>query len=164
MRGSTLLALLCSASAVAIAAPAFAADAPSSNDATTVNEVVVTAEKKQEILRNVPMSISALPQDQLEKQVDRSFTDFSALVPGLTVQETQPGDARLTLRGLNSGGVAATVGVYVDDSPFGSSSGLVNGAVLAGDFDTFDMKRIEVLRGPQGTLYSSTPKAACSNS
>jgi iron complex outermembrane receptor protein len=155
MRGSYLLALLASASTIAIAAPAFAAEAPPSQDTTTVNEVVVTAEKKTEILRDVPMSISALPQDQLEKQVDRSFTDFSALVPGLVVQETQPGDARLTLRGLNSGGVAATVGVYVDDSPFGSSSGLVNGAVLAGDFDTFDMKRIEVLRGPQGTLYGA---------
>ena len=105
MRGSHLLALMASASAIALAAPAFAADA-SKDQATTVQEVIVTAEKKSESAKNVPMSITALPQDQLEKQVDRSFTDFSALVPGLVVQETQPGDARLTLRGLNSGGVA----------------------------------------------------------
>ena len=60
------------------------------------------------------------------------------------------------MRGVNTGGVASTVAVYVDETPFGSSSGLVNGAILAGDFDTFDMQRIEVLRGPQGTLYGAS--------
>jgi outer membrane receptor protein involved in Fe transport len=48
------------------------------------------------------------------------------------------------------------VGVYVDEVPFGSSSGLANGSILAGDFDTFDMSRLEVLRGPQGTLYGAS--------
>ena len=61
-----------------------------------------------------------------------------------------PGQARLVLRGVNTGGVSSTVAVYVDETPFGSSTGLVNGAVLAGDFDTFDLSRIEVLRGPAG--------------
>ena len=60
------------------------------------------------------------------------------------------------MRGVNTGGVASTVAVYVDETPFGSSSGLVNGAILAGDFDPFDMQRIEVLRGPQGTLYGAS--------
>ena len=60
------------------------------------------------------------------------------------------------LRGVNTGGVSSTVAVYVDETPFGSSTGLVNGAVLAGDFDTFDIARIEVLRGPQGTLYGAS--------
>ncbi len=60
------------------------------------------------------------------------------------------------MRGINTGGVASTVGVYVDDVPFGSSSGLANGSILSGDFDTFDVERIEVLRGPQGTLYGAS--------
>ena len=60
------------------------------------------------------------------------------------------------MRGINTGGVASTVGVYLDDVPFGSSSGLANGAVVASDFDTFDVARVEVLRGPQGTLYGAS--------
>ena len=67
-----------------------------------------------------------------------------------------PGQGRLILRGVNTEGVASTVGVYMDETPFGSSSGLVNAAVLAGDFDTFDLDRIEVLRGPQGTFYGAS--------
>src|SRR6185436_14855036 len=70
--------------------------------------------------------------------------------------EGNAGSSRITLRGINTGGVASTVGVYVDDVPFGSSSGLANAAVLSGDFDTFDLARIEVLRGPQGTLYGAS--------
>jgi outer membrane receptor protein involved in Fe transport len=60
------------------------------------------------------------------------------------------------MRGINTGGVASTVGVYTDDVPFGSSSGLANGAILAGNFDTFDLARVEVLRGPQGSLYGAS--------
>ena len=69
---------------------------------------------------------------------------------------TRPGVTRITLRGINTGGVASTIGVYVDDVPFGSSTGLANGAIVSGDFDTFDMARVEVLRGPQGTLYGAS--------
>ncbi len=154
MRGFNLAVLMASASMAAIAAPAFAADAPG-NQATTVQEVIVTAEKKSEAVKNVPLSITAVPQEQLEKLQAVSFADYTKLVPGLSLESSGPGDVRLTLRGLNAGGVASTVAVYVDETPFGSSSGLVDGSIFAADFDTFDMNRIEVLRGPQGTLYGS---------
>ena len=92
----------------------------------------------------------------LERQQASNFQDYLKLVPGLQLVQTTPGVGRLVMRGINTGGVASTVAVYVDETPFGSSSGLVNGAILAGDFDTFDMQRIEVLRGPQGTLYGAS--------
>jgi outer membrane receptor protein involved in Fe transport len=119
-------------------------------------EVLVTSEKRTEPLQTVPISITALSSDALEGMRVENFLDIAPLVPGLTVTSDTPGQTRITLRGINTGGVASTVGVYVDDVPFGSSSGLANGAVVAGDFDTFDVARVEVLRGPQGTLYGAS--------
>ena len=122
----------------------------------TIEEVIVTAQKRAEALIDVPQSVSVVDGAVLERQQASSFQDYLKLVPGLQLSQTTPGVGRLVMRGINTGGVASTVAVYVDETPFGSSSGLVNGAVLAGDFDTFDMARIEVLRGPQGTLYGAS--------
>ncbi len=131
------------------------ATTPSTADNNTLETVVVTAEKRSEQLMDVPMSVSALSGAELDRLQDRSFADYAALVPGLSLQSLQPGATRLTLRGQNSGGVGSTVAVYIDESPFGSSNALLNGNVNTGDFDTWDMQRIEVLRGPQGTLYGA---------
>jgi len=129
------------------------AASPSENDSLTT--IVVTAEKREEPLMNVPMSVTALGGESLEKLQDRDFGDYAAMVPGMSLVSSQPGLTRLTLRGQNAGGVGSTVAVYVDESPFGSSSALLNGSILSGDFDTWDLQRVEVLRGPQGTLYGS---------
>ena len=118
--------------------------------------IVVTAQKRDQLLVDVPQSISVVSGETLEVQQATSFQDFLNLVPGLQLDQSTPGAGRLILRGLNTGGVASAVAVYVDETPFGSSSALVNGGVLAGDFDTFDIARIEVLRGPQGTLYGAS--------
>lgn len=125
-------------------------------DIGTIEEIVVTAQKRTEALIDVPLSITAVDGGVLERQQATNFQDYLKLVPGLQLNQDTPGGARLVMRGINTGGIASTVGVYVDETPFGSSSGLVNGALLAGDFDTFDMQRIEVLRGPQGTLYGAS--------
>jgi iron complex outermembrane recepter protein len=119
-------------------------------------EIVVTAQKRVEALSDVAQSVSVVGGDTLERQQADNLQDYLALVPGLSLTGETRGVSRISLRGINTGGVAATVGVYVDDVPFGSSSGLANGAILAGDFDTFDVARIEVLRGPQGTLYGAS--------
>jgi outer membrane receptor protein involved in Fe transport len=126
---------------------------PADSDALTT--IIVTAEKKEESLKDVPMSVTAVTGNTLDKLQARDFSDYAALVPGLSLVSSQPGLTTLTLRGQNAGGVGSTVAVYLDESPFGSSSALLNGTILSGDFDTWDLQRIEVLRGPQGTLYGA---------
>ncbi|MEJ2604514.1 MAG: TonB-dependent receptor [Gammaproteobacteria bacterium] len=122
----------------------------------TLEEIIVTAQKRTETLGEIPMSITVLSGEMLERLRADSFEDFVALIPGFSLETSTPGVNRITLRGINTGGVASTIGVYVNDVPFGSSSGLANAAVLSGNFDTFDVGRIEVLRGPQGTLYGAS--------
>ena len=119
-------------------------------------EIIITAQKRAEKILDIPQSVTVVGGDTLERQHAVTFSDYLAQVPGLSLEQTQPGQGRLVLRGVNTGGVSSTVAVYVDETPFGSSTGLVNGAVLAGDFDTFDVARLEVLRGPQGTLYGAS--------
>ena len=143
------------AGAVALALAAAAAgaqDAPT----TSLGEVIVTAQKRSEALADIPMSVSVLAGETLERQQVDNFQDLVSMVPGLSLNSNTPGITRVTMRGINTGGVASTVGVYVNDVPFGSSSGLANAAILSGDIDTFDMARVEVLRGPQGTLYGAS--------
>lgn len=119
-------------------------------------QIVITAQKRKEAILKIPQSVTVVGGDTLERQNARSFQDYLSEIPGLSLEQAQPGVGRLVLRGVNTGGVSSTVAVYVDETPFGSSTGLVNGAVLAGDIDTFDLARIEVLRGPQGTLYGAS--------
>lgn len=123
---------------------------------TDDNELIVTAQKREQALIDVPQSVSVVNGATLEKQQAVTFQDFAKLVPGLQLEQSNPGEGRLVLRGVNTGGVASTVSTYIDETPFGSSSGQNNGAILAGEFDTFDVERIEVLRGPQGTLYGAS--------
>src|SRR5262245_7257653 len=148
MIGRFALALAASASMLPMTAQA--------QEATTSSEeIVVTAQKREELLRDVPQSVTAITADTLERLQANDFEDYAGHVPGLAVTGGQPGNSRVTLRGLNTGGVASTIGIYVDETPFGSSTSLVNAAELALDLDPFDVQRIEVLRGPQGTLYGA---------
>jgi len=136
--------------------PMSSAVAAEDENAYLLEEVVVTAQKREESLAEIPMSITVLGGSMLEQDLVFNFKDLVPLVPGLSVTGDTPGETRITLRGINTGGVATTVGVYLGDVPFGSSSGLANASVLSGEFDTFDLARIEVLRGPQGTLYGAS--------
>ncbi len=117
--------------------------------------IVVTAERREQALTDVPQSVTVVSEATLERQQATSFLDYAELIPGLSLTQTNPGESRVILRGINTGSVGSTIAIYVDDTPFGSSSSLGNAAILAGDFDPFDVTRIEVVRGPQGTLYGS---------
>ena len=118
-------------------------------------EIIVTAQRREQRLADVPQSVSVIGGETLERQQATTFLDYAQLVPGLNITQDNPGESRVVIRGINTNSVGSTVSIYVDDVPFGSSGSLSNGGVLAGDFDTFDVARIEVLRGPQGTLYGS---------
>ncbi|HEX3423049.1 MAG TPA: TonB-dependent receptor [Sphingomicrobium sp.] len=153
LSSAAVLGFLVSTPAMAQQQPA---SSPKDQNATDSEEIVVTAQKRQEAVLDIPQSVSVVGGDTLDRQQANDIQQFANLVPGLSLTETNPGNTRIVIRGINTGGVGATVGVYVDEVPFGSSSGLVNGAILAGDFDTFDVQRLEVLRGPQGTLYGAS--------
>ena len=162
-------ALYCGAAFTAIAAsasvsPAVAQQATGTRDPSAgananvelyEGEIVVTAQKRSQLLTDVPQSISVIGGERLDRQQATNFADYAKLVPGLTLQQTNPGKSRIVLRGINTGGSSPTVSVYIDDVPYGASTGQSNGSMLAGDFDTLDIERVEVLRGPQGTLYGA---------
>ncbi len=77
------------------------------------------------------------------------------MVPGLSLVSAQPGLTTLTLRGQNAGGVGSTVAVYWTNRPSVPAAPCSTVPFLSGDFDTWDLQRVEVLRGPQGTLYGA---------
>lgn len=153
-------------------APALAQDAPPAGDqlpaeqpvpqddrsATDTDdaEIIITAQKREERILDIPQSVTVVSGDTLERQGANTFEEYLNEIPGLSLQQSEAGVGRLVLRGVNTGGVSSTVSVYIDETPFGSSSGQVNGAILAADFDPFDIARVEVLRGPQGTLYGAS--------
>lgn len=129
-----------------------AADTP-----TQLGSITVTANKRDERLQDVPMAVSVLSDTQLERQSATGFADYATQVPGLNTISSGQGWTQLVLRGITSGSHQpnATVGTYIDDTPYGSSTIYAAGSMLTPDLDPSDIQRIEVLRGPQGTLYGS---------
>ena len=134
-----------------------AADAPQKSAA--LEEVVVTASKRAENVQDVAASVTALAGDALVRLNAQDFADYAGLVPGLSFNGGGViGHNQIVLRGLSTGAQqqGSTVGVYIDDVPFGTTGGLALGAALSPDPDLFDVERIEVLKGPQGTLYGAS--------
>jgi outer membrane receptor protein involved in Fe transport len=142
------------AGSVALTLAAVAAGAQTAPPA--LGEIVVTAQKRSERILDVPMSISAVEATRLMEIGAVQLTDYAAYVPGMSVDNTgTPGQSTISLRGIGPMGSAATVGIYIDDSPLGSSSLHNETNTLTFDLMPYDIERIEVLRGPQGTLYGA---------
>ena len=134
-----------------------AALSASSTSPSDLGEIIVTAQKRSENIQTVPVSITVLSEKTLADQQLVRVEDMAALVPGMSYQNFGAGQNIITLRGVTSGPqqLSNATAVYVDDIPFGSSNADSSGSLQTGDFDTFDMSRVEVLQGPQGTLYGA---------
>lgn len=126
-------------------------------EAQSLQEVVVTAQKKSQRLLDVPVPVSVLDTAELSANGQSRLQDYFSQVPGLSLTTNNGGGWQaLSIRGVTTGVVAnPTVGIMIDGVPFGSSTSLGNGSVLIPDIDPGDLARIEVLKGPQGTLYGA---------
>ena len=171
MRGTSSLGFKLAGSTLAllVATPALAQDGateppappppadPARPDGALPTDIIVTATKQAERISRVPISISAYDQDLLDKQSVRNFRDIARMTPGVTFTPGTRGNGTansVSIRGISSGAGTATVGVYIDETPVQVRPG--------GNYDSsnpypriFDLDRVEVLRGPQGTLFGA---------
>jgi len=141
-----------------------AVEQASDNKTVRLEEITVTAEKRSEKLLDVPASISVLSGDQIESQQVNSVTDFAGYLPGLTVASSGgPGQDTPVIRGLSTGYnntvTSPLVGIYIDDMPTGAVNNGVRSGLYSLDLLPYDIEQIELLRGPQGTLYGSNAMA-----
>jgi iron complex outermembrane receptor protein len=130
--------------------------APGDVRSRDVNEVVVTAQKREERLHDVPVSVSVLDATSLTDANQVGMRDYYTKIPGLNITPWF-GSWTLAIRGIAPGQMFdnPTVATLIDDVPYGTSTA-VSGGSFAPDFDPNDLARIEVLRGPQGTLYGAS--------
>lgn len=146
------------AAALSAAAPSAAiaqtTEPPPDEDQTTVEDIVVTARRFEERLQSTPVAVSAFTSEGLEASGASSLTDVTAVVPNLTMSSTGSGgggasNAQIYMRGIGQSDFLVTtdpgVAVYVDGVYYARTTGSV--------FDVLDLERLEVLRGPQGTLF-----------
>lgn len=150
--------LLAGASFFAFSTPAFAQDPPADTAATAQQDeqdIIVTATKRDENLQDIPFSINAQTEQDIQRLNAGTIEDLSRNVAGLNVQNLGPGQSQISIRGVSAGqiirdqpGVKEQVGVYLDES-------VISLSLFQPDLDLFDLNRVETLRGPQGTLFGS---------
>lgn len=150
-RRSTLLAATSLTALIGLPSIVAAQEQP----VTEVEEVIVTGSRRASTVQDVPFSINAQTQEDIQRSGAANLEDLSRNVAGLTIQNLGPGQSQVSVRGVSAGqvvrdqpGVKEQVGVYLDES-------VISLSLFTPDFDLFDLNRVETLRGPQGTLFGS---------
>jgi outer membrane receptor protein involved in Fe transport len=119
-----------------------------------LEEIIVTATKRQESIQQIPISVTAITEKMLEDKSALNFTDYARGVPNLSFIDVGVGRERVAIRGVDSKTGTTTVGYYFDETPIPDSSS-VSAVKVAFDPELIDVNRVEVLRGPQGTVFGS---------
>jgi iron complex outermembrane receptor protein len=153
MSGASALAIVtCGSVAYAQDATPSAAKADSS---VMIGEIIVTATRRNERIHDVPGAVSAVSGEMLQGLKANSLADFAAFTPGVSFQATSPSTNKVVIRGVTTGNqLNSAIGLYVDDVAIGSSTPFGSGA-QAINIGLFDLQRVEVLSGPQGTLFGA---------
>ena len=148
-------ALFGSCALLGVSAAAWGQAAPAQDDATTLDTIKVTAQSREQELKDVPIAINVLNGEMIDQVAATDIGDLDMFVPGLEVTDGSPTQPRYAIRGISTGdfgiGTDPAVGVYID----GVYSARTGGAMLAFN----DIERIEVLKGPQGTLFGRNSAA-----
>ncbi len=141
--------------ALAMIATGFSALPTLAEEESSIETIMVTAQKRTERLQDVPISITNISADQIDKLGVNDFSQFAAAIPGLTMAKTGVGGARYFIRGVGQVTVnqSPTTGVYLDETPLQIRTSF---GVAQVDPQLFDVQSVEVLRGPQGALFGSS--------
>ena len=143
------------AAVLAVASPQALAQ---QSDTAVLESIIVTAQKRQENLQDVPLSITALGTAKLEELHVTDFDDYAKFLPSLSYTTGGPGFSRVYFRGVSSGdngnhsGSLPSVGIYLDEQPITTIQGAL-------DVHIYDIARVEALAGPQGTLYGASSQS-----
>ena len=155
IRQTTLILLATTALAMPTLAHAQDSQDPQASDEVASDEILVTAQRREERLQDVPISITAIGSAKLEQANVQSFDDYAKLLPSVSFQSFGPGQSQIFFRGISSGGDGLHIGplptssMYVDETPVTTIGGTV-------DFHVYDIARVEALAGPQGTLFGAS--------
>lgn len=157
----SLLMLCCAAVPLGIPSAVLAqsSPAPQADEAVAAEpaEIVVTAQKRSERLIDVPLSISVVQSSKMASQNLIKLEDVVSRVPGLATNTGEFGQVQIAIRGVTTGGLNnSTVGITIDDVPIGGSTAGSYGNVFVPELDPGVIQQVEVLRGPQGTLYGAS--------
>ncbi|WP_372797656.1 TonB-dependent receptor, partial [Litorivivens sp.] len=143
------------AAAIAAISASYTSPGIAQNQQAVLEEVVVTARKRSETLQDVPFSIAAMTESRMRNSGATNLETMAANIAGVTIQNLGPGQSQVAIRGVSAGqivrdqpGVKEQVGVYFDES-------VISLSLFTPDLDFYDTNRVEVLRGPQGTLFGS---------
>jgi iron complex outermembrane receptor protein len=150
-----ILGAVASAMGLTLTPPVASAGAAARADQGILAEIVVTAQKREAALQDVPFSVAAAGEEQIRNSGSGNIVELSRNFAGLTITDLGPGQSQVAIRGISAGqvvrdqpGVKESVGVYLDESA-------ISVALFTPDLDLFDLERFEVLRGPQGTLFGA---------